>query len=92
MYENIKSKVKYENRLSNYFTCLLGVRQGECLSPFLFSVYVNDLEEKLAGDGFKGVEVGMLKLLLLLYADDIVFFFRNCRRLTKRITYFKRLL
>ena len=92
MYENIKSKVKYENRLSNDFTCLLGVRQGECLSPFLFSMYVNDLEEKLAGDGFEGVEVGMLKLLLLLYADDIVFFFRNCRRLTKRFTYFKRLL
>ena len=37
------------------------VRQGECLSPFLFSMYVNDIEEKLAGDGFKGVEVGMLK-------------------------------
>ena len=74
MYENIKSKVKYENRLSNDFTCLLGVRQGECLSRFLFSMFDNDLEEKLARDGFKGVEVGMLKLLLLLYADDIVFF------------------
>ena len=74
MYENIKYRVKYENRLSDDFTCLLGVRQGECLSPFLFSMYVNDLEEKLAGDGFKGVEVGMLKLLLLLYADDIVIF------------------
>ena len=92
MYENIKSKVKYDNRLSNDFTCLLGVRQGGCISPFLFSMYVSDLEEKLAGGGFKGVEVGMLKLLLLLYADDIVIFFRNCRRLTKRFTYFKRLL
>ena len=74
MYENIKFKVKYDNRLSNDFTCLLGVRQGECLSPFLFSIYVNDLEEKLAGSGFKGVEVGMLKLFLRLYADDIVLF------------------
>ena len=36
-------------------------------------MYVNDLEEKLAGNGFKGVEVGMLKLFLPLYADDIVF-------------------
>ena len=43
MYENIKSKVKYDYRLSNDFTCLLGVRQGECLSLFLFSMYVNDL-------------------------------------------------
>ena len=38
-------------------------------------MYVNDLEEeKLAGDGFKDVEVGSLKLLLFLYADDIVIF------------------
>ena len=40
MYENIKSKVNYDNLLSNDFTCLLGVRQGECLSPFLFSMYL----------------------------------------------------
>ena len=39
----------------------LGVRQGECLSPFSFSMFVNGLEEKLAGDGIKDVEVGMLK-------------------------------
>ena len=75
--------MKYENRLSNDFTCLLGVRQGECLSPFLFSMYVNDLEEKLAGDGFKGVEVGMLKLLLLLYADDSVIFSETAEGLQK---------
>ena len=33
MYENIKPWVKYDNRLSNDFTCLLRVRQGECFSP-----------------------------------------------------------
>ena len=74
MYENIKSRVKYDNLLSNDFTCLLGVRQGECLSPFLFSMYVNDLEEMLVSNEFKGIEIGMLKLFLLLYADDIIIF------------------
>ena len=59
MYENIKSRVKYNKRLSYDFVFLIGVRQEECLSQFSFSVYVNDLEEKLAGNGFKGVEVGM---------------------------------
>ena len=74
MYNNIKSRVKYENLLSNDFTCLLEVRQGECLSPFLFSMYVNDLEEILVSNDFKGIEIGMLKLFLLLYADDMIIF------------------
>ena len=39
MYENIKSKVKYDNLLSNDFTCLLGVRQGRMFVT-IFIVYV----------------------------------------------------
>ena len=39
MYENIKSRVKSDNNLSNDFSCLLGVRQGECLiTIFIFYV------------------------------------------------------
>ena len=72
MYVNIKSRIKYENQLDGEFTCLLGVRQGECLSPFLFSMYINDSEETFVLQDFKGIEIGMLKLFLLLYADDIV--------------------
>ena len=34
MYQNIKSKVKCNNELSDEFSCSLGVRQGECLSSF----------------------------------------------------------
>ena len=74
MYENIKSRVKSDNNLSNDFSCLLGVRQGECLSPFLFSMYVNDLEETLVSNNIKGIEIGVLKMFLLLYADDIIIF------------------
>ena len=48
--------------------------QGDCLSPFLFSIYVNDLEEYFNLNKFKGIDLGLLKLFLLLYADDIVIF------------------
>ena len=34
MYSHVKSKVKVNNDISNGFECHLGVRQGECLSPF----------------------------------------------------------
>ena len=74
MYEHVKSRVKLENVLSNNFECFLGVRQGECLSPFLFSMYVNDLEEEFRLNGLDGIDIGSLKLLLLLYADDITLF------------------
>ena len=56
--------MKYNNCLSEDFTCYLGVRQGEYLSPFLFSLYLKN--------GFEGVDIGVLKLFLLLYADNIV--------------------
>ena len=58
---------------SNVGNIQLGVRQGECLSPFLFSMYVNDLESHLAGQG-AGVSIFDVKFLLLLYADDVVIF------------------
>ena len=45
MYENINSRVKSNNELSDEFTCCLGVRQCERLSPFLFAMHVNDIEE-----------------------------------------------
>jgi len=40
-----------EQLLSNEFTCMLGVRQTECLSPLLCSLYLNDLEEMLLLNG-----------------------------------------
>ena len=64
MYCSVKSRI-FEHSLSENIICSLGVRQGDCLSPFLFSMYINDLK------GFKGIDIVMLKLLLLLYADDI---------------------
>ena len=74
MYRNIKFKVKLDNTVSSGFTCELGVRQGECLSPFLFAMYLNDLEEEFNLKGSEGINVGMLKMFLILYADDIVLF------------------
>ena len=72
MYENAKSMVRHNCSLSESFACRTGVRQGESLSPFLFSIYLNDLENTLANGGVDGVQVDMFKLFLILYADDIV--------------------
>jgi hypothetical protein len=44
------------NGVSSYvFNCTVGVRQGENLSPFLLSLYLNDLEEFLSTNNVKGL-------------------------------------
>ena len=51
--------------------------QGECLSPILFSLYLNDIEEQFMNSGIEGIDIDMFKLVLLLYTDCIVVFANN---------------
>ncbi len=84
MYSNIKSCVSSNGTKSQFFYSTCGVRQGENLSPILFSMYFNDLEDYLkqhcSGINLK-IHVGdttyLLKLLVLLYADDTIIFGQN---------------
>ena len=46
IHANLKSRVKFDNCVSSDFVCCLVVRQGECLSPILFSMYLNDVERE----------------------------------------------
>ena len=74
MYAVVKTRVKYDNKVGNEFFCSLGVRQGECLSPLLFSLFLNDLEEMFVSEGYDGLDIDMFKIFMLLYVDDIVLF------------------
>ena len=86
MYYQTKSLVKTAEGASAFFSSMIGVRQGANLSPLLFSVYLNDLHHYLSVNGVRGVECEMdpddsimiyIKILLLLFADDIVLFGNN---------------
>ncbi len=72
MYKTVSSCVKGGQGVTNSFDCILGVRQGESLSPFLFAIYVNDLEKTMRDEGVEGLTVDNLKLFVLFYADDAV--------------------
>ena len=47
MYKDIKSCIFNNGEKSPFFACKNGVRQGENLSPLLFSIFLNDLETHL---------------------------------------------
>ena len=80
MYIHIKSCISLNGECSEYFQCHQGLRQGDYLSPILFSLYLNDLENYLLTNGSPFLEINnndldvYLKLIVLLYADDIVVF------------------
>jgi len=65
MHDCIKSRVNVSNTFGNEFSCMLGVRQGECFSPLLFSLYLNDLEEMLLLNGYQGIAMYMFNICLL---------------------------
>ena len=85
LYQNTKACVKLNNYISNSFTCNIGVRQGDNLSPLLFSLFINDFETFLSRNynGLQCIETlwnnvavneieVFLKLYVLLYADDTI--------------------
>ena len=77
MYKNIKFCVTLNQQLSD--VCKMGVKQGETLSPLIFALHLNDIEEKLfecncdyLNFGDECINSYLKDLLVLLYADDTV--------------------
>ena len=91
LYKDTKACIKLNNKISNSFSCNIGVRQGDSLSPLLFSLFINDFEEFLSNkyNGLTGINnlfanvalndefEALLKLYILLYADDTIIMAEN---------------
>lgn len=76
MFTEIKSCVQINNSRSDFFPRLSWVRQGENLSPLLFSIFANNLESFPDGNQRGDIIIHnteiYLKLYALLYADATV--------------------
>ena len=82
--------MKKDNKLSNFFPCHQGVRQGENLSPILFAIYLNDFQDILmqSYNGLKSLTTEIeeevetcIKLYTLLYADDTIIMAESAEQL-----------
>ena len=84
LYKEAKSCIKRNMHISEFFACLIGVRQGENLSPLLFSIFLHDLKKHLSKSygGLQNIDQYLadstvdcelyMNIFLLLYADDTV--------------------
>ena len=76
MYSNLKACVKTPSGITEWFKCNVGTRQGCMLSPFLFTMYLNEFIENIKMDEFTGIQLdgqdAQYFVNALLYADDMV--------------------
>ena len=60
------------NSYSIFFECAIGLKQGEVISPALFSLFIEDFELFLQGDQTYGLTFDDITFILMLFADDML--------------------
>ena len=59
-----------KKRLLGILSVIFKCCQGETISPFLFNLFLNDLEKAPSVGQFQGINIGDMNCKTLLYADD----------------------
>ena len=102
MYKCPRARVFLNEYSTNWFNCPSGVKQGDNVSPTLFSIFINDLVVGINELGL-GVKIdgsfeanetvpdSSFILSCLLYADDLVFLAENEVNLQNMIEMIKKL-
>lgn len=83
MYSNLRSAICVENGITESFKCSIGTRQGCMLSPFIFSLYMNELIDMLYSFDCRGTYINAeaKNIITLMYADDVA----ECASTVKRL-------
>jgi hypothetical protein len=72
LYEEVKVKTITSVGISEIFRSDIGFKQGFPLSPTLFGLYIDKLEEWLNSQGGDGIHLGKFIIRLLLYTYDLI--------------------
>ena len=77
LYSNPRSRVILNEHETDFFHCPIGVKQGDCLSPTLFAIFINDLAHEIKASNI-GINLNDNTFInILLYADDIILLANN---------------
>ena len=71
LYVNMSACLRINDKMTSWFNCNAGVKQGDNCAPTLFSIFFDDIVKEINALGL-GINAGDAKLLILLYADGIV--------------------
>ena len=72
MYTNNMCSIKIGHKRTDFISQERGVRQGCCLSPALFNIYINELASILELSTVPGLTLHNTEIKFLLYADDLI--------------------
>ena len=89
IYSSSSAQIRINGLLTDSFEVTSGVKQGDIISPILFSMYLNDLATGVK-DLNCGIDINGMNLSILLYADDIVLMAPDERSLQKMITFIEK--
>ena len=84
MYAVSNSCIKVNGELTDNFPVMLGVKQGDNLSPNLFKIFINDLTKYLQNTA-DPVVLNNRSLHCLLYADDVILLSKSPEGLQSKI-------
>ena len=82
IYRELRFYIKSDNLLSEPFKTSIGLPQGCCLSPTLFSLFVHHIGNCFSHDG---LELNGKKIPYLQYADDLVILCKTPKELQEQM-------